>query len=295
MTVWPLPTMNRRVVGLSLLTARAFLCFPCGGAPSVLSTSAQGGLRLAPLTFLPVSTTCLTSEDTSRAAWLVAEQLLQGCPKITPPSTSPPVSTPSIRGRLMSLARGSSRSPEPSASGCPALRTFRPRGLSPPRRLAPPSACRLVASRCRSWGSLGFCVTRLPTASHASPPAPYPPELIRLQSRIPVTRDRYLPAVPRMRPPRLGVPADFKVLLRASVRGEASSLPIGCARGSHGLPAPEASWLHTVVAATLRDSFRRCRRHCRDRSSITRLFSATPDGLPLFRPGPRTVSLNPCQ
>jgi hypothetical protein len=30
---------------------------------------------------------------------------------------------------------------------------FRPRGLSPPRRLAPHELCRLVASCCRSWGS----------------------------------------------------------------------------------------------------------------------------------------------
>lgn len=33
---------------------------------------------------------------------------------------------------------------------------FRPRGLSPPRRLAPPGLCGLVASRCRSWGSPRF-------------------------------------------------------------------------------------------------------------------------------------------
>jgi len=34
---------------------------------------------------------------------------------------------------------------------------FRPRGLSPPRRLAPHELCRLVASCCRSWGSPRCC------------------------------------------------------------------------------------------------------------------------------------------
>jgi hypothetical protein len=39
---------------------------------------------------------------------------------------------------------------------------FRPRGLSPPRRLAPHELCRLVASCCRSWGSprCSRCVRR---------------------------------------------------------------------------------------------------------------------------------------
>jgi len=33
---------------------------------------------------------------------------------------------------------------------------FRPRGFAPPRRLPPPPACGLVASRSRSWGSPRF-------------------------------------------------------------------------------------------------------------------------------------------
>ena len=38
----------------------------------------------------------------------------------------------------------------------PAAHAFRPRGFAPPRRLPPPSACGLVASRSRPWGSSGF-------------------------------------------------------------------------------------------------------------------------------------------
>jgi hypothetical protein len=34
--------------------------------------------------------------------------------------------------------------------------TFRPRGFAPPRRFPPLGGCGLVASRCRSWGSLRF-------------------------------------------------------------------------------------------------------------------------------------------
>jgi len=238
--MWPLPATDCRVVGLSRRTTEPFFASLAGRSDRHLHRGANP-LLLAQRVLSPVSPTRLTVEDASHAAWLVAEQLLQGCPKISPPSTSPSVSTPGFRGRLKSLARGPLRSSEPSASGSPALRAFRPRGLSPPRRFAPPTTRRLVASCCRSWGSPGFHASRLPTASCASPPAPYPPELIHLQSRILVTEDRYLLAVAGLRPPRLGVPTDFKVLLRVSVRSEASSLPTHHARGSHGLPTPEAS------------------------------------------------------
>jgi len=118
-----------------------------------------------------------TLEDASHAAWLVAEQLLQSCPKISPPSSSSLVSTPSFRGRSAPFARRLLRSPEPSASGSSALRAFRPRGFSPPRRLAPPTTRRLVASCCRPWGSSGFCAS-----PSADGPCALPLRCLTLQS-----------------------------------------------------------------------------------------------------------------
>ena len=154
-----------RVVGLSRQTvSEPFFASPAGALrPSGPSWRRRPSLsREAP----PARPTMrFTSEDASHAAWLVAEQLLQGCPKISPPSTSPSVSTPGIRGRSAPPAREIPRSSEPSASGSSALRTFRPRGFAPPRRLAPPTARRLVASCYRPWGSSGFC---------ASPSADWP-------------------------------------------------------------------------------------------------------------------------
>lgn len=68
----------------------------------------------------------------------------------------------------------------PSAGRCQATRSFRPRGLSPPRRLSPPTARGLVASHSRPWGSSGFNLVphHRNGAPHAvSPPMPYPSEL----------------------------------------------------------------------------------------------------------------------
>jgi hypothetical protein len=74
---------------------------------------------------------------------------------------------------------------------------------------------------------------RLPTGDAASPPMRYPPELIHLQSRIPVTRDRCPPAVADVRP--RGASVDFKALLRASIRSARIPLPRRRTRSSPGL------------------------------------------------------------
>jgi hypothetical protein len=58
--------------------------------------------------------------------------------------------------------------------------------------------------------------------SHASPPMPYPSELVHLQSRISVTGDRCPLAVPGLRPQR--GPGGFKALLLASIRSACTSV-----------------------------------------------------------------------
>jgi len=91
--------------------------------------------------------------------------------RAAPPSTSPPVSTP----RSKQVAP-----PVPFGKSQPATRSFRPRGLAPPRRFSPPMARGLVASHCRSWGSPGFNRVSPPRKARfppVSPPTPYPPEL----------------------------------------------------------------------------------------------------------------------
>jgi len=92
-----------------------------------------------------------------------------GCPKIAPPSTSAKESTP---GRLRVLRGGL---PHPPA--------FRPRGFTPPRRFAPLSLCRLVSSRCRSWGSSRFHRSRNQFPRGAIPPfEAFPPPTARPMS-----------------------------------------------------------------------------------------------------------------
>jgi len=53
----------------------------------------------------------------------------------------------------------------------PTTRSFRPRGLSPPRRVPPPAACGLVASHYRPWGSSGFRRRRSSLMIHRGFPA----------------------------------------------------------------------------------------------------------------------------
>jgi len=159
----------------------------------------------------------------------------------SPPSTSLPVSTPSIRGRSVPPAREIPRSSEPSASGSSALRAFRPRGFAPPRRLAPPTARRLVASCYRPWGSSGF---RAPPSADWLRALPH--RCTTLQSLSTCKAASLSPGTVTLLPfqacvPLDGAPVDFKVLLRASVRSANPPLPDDHARSSHGLPAPEAS------------------------------------------------------
>ena len=190
-----------RVVGLSRQTvSEPFFASPAGALrPSGPSWRRRPSLsREAP----PARPTMrFTSEDASHAAWLVAEQLLQGCPKIFP---------------SVDITFGvHSQHPWP-------LRTSRERdtallgafgvGLpSPPH--VPSSWFCTTSTACSTDGSQACCIL-LPTlgfigfprfavcrlASRASPPMLHPPELIHLQSRFPVTRDRYLLAVPGLRP-----------------------------------------------------------------------------------------------
>lgn len=94
------------------------------------------------------------------------------------------------------------------------------------------------------------------SAYKAASPSPGTVTLLPFQSCVPV----------------LGGSGDFKVLLRASVRGEASSLPIGRTRCSLGLPAPGTSCLLPAMVDTLRDAFRR--HHCRICSALDRCRSA---------------------
>jgi len=66
---------------------------------------------------------------------------------------------PSNRPSVGPSARVHSRSPLRASfglGGATSEVSVRPRGFSPPRRLPPRSACGLVASRCRPWGSPRF-------------------------------------------------------------------------------------------------------------------------------------------
>lgn len=66
---------------------------------------------------------------------------------------------------------------EPSASRSHAGDSFRLRGFSPPCRIAPPEAHRLVASCSQPWGSPCFRAgPDSESVPRASPPVPCPPE-----------------------------------------------------------------------------------------------------------------------
>jgi hypothetical protein len=223
-------------------------------------------LRVRPL---PVLTMRFTSEDASRTARLVAEQLLQGCPKIAPPSTSPPVSTPGFRGRFAPPAREMPRSPEPSTQGSPALRAFRPRGLAPPRRFAPPAAHGLVASHCRPWGSSGFRARHLPVTTTLPLRCHALQSFSTCEAVSPSPGTLCPPVVPGLRP-LVGVPVDFRALLRAGVRSAHIPLPGSRARGSPGLPIPEASCLTALRV------LRAARPHPKTASSLSRTFPPRP-------------------
>ncbi len=110
------------------------------------------------------------------------------------------------------LHRHQSGSPLPA--GCPAFGArqpaspvFRPRGFSPPRRLAPPRSRGLVASRCRSWGSSRFRPSRneLPRDAVPALRSLAPLRQLRLPADLEVALSiRVEPRVSRHRPRPFG-------------------------------------------------------------------------------------------
>jgi len=105
-------------------------------------------------------------------------------PLVALPACAP---TPSNRSRVHSqrlrrAAFGSSVPPDDIV--------FRPRGFSPPRRLAPRGGYRFVAPCCRSWGSPRFPV-RVPEAPEGAPASrPVPRDAVRTLRRVPLTSSR---------------------------------------------------------------------------------------------------------
>ena len=194
-----------------------------------------------------------TLEDASHAAWLVAEQLLQSCPKISPPSSSSLVSTPSFRGRFAPSREGCCaprslrrRAPQPSARSVPVVSHHldgllhqRPAGLLHPA--ADPGVHRVSAPRRLPTGLVRF-------PSDASPFRASPLTKPHPCHQGPLPSCRCGPA-----PSRWEVPVDFKVLLRVSVRRVVPPLPAANARSSPGLPAPEASYPAELHDRALRD------------------------------------------
>lgn len=169
--------------------------------------------------------------------------------RTAPPSTSPPVSTPGAMQVALRLAFGRS---------LPATRTFRPRGLSPPRRLSPPTARGLVASHCRSWGSSGFHLTppsqwwteRLPRRCRTLQSLPHP------HSRTCISASRCPPAVSSCVLGHQGSSASRPCSARASVASNSrcrsstpaallgfpvSEAPHPSSRLAHGRPKPSVA------------------------------------------------------
>lgn len=190
-----------RVVGLPRQTVSEPFLPPLRGRSVRQDHRGAEDLRFRERHLLPVHTMRFTSEDTSHAAWLVAEQLLQGCPKIFP-SVDITFGVHSQRPWPLRTSRERDTA---------LLGAFGVRLPSPPRV---PSSWFCTTSTACSTDSSQACCILLPTlgfigfprlavcrlASCASPPMHHPPELIHLQSRFPVTRDRYLLAVPGLRP-----------------------------------------------------------------------------------------------
>lgn len=158
---------------------------------------------------------------------------------------------------------------EPSGTCCHAGPSFRPRGFSPPRRLAPPEVRGLVASRCRPWGSSGFRLGAW-LALPASPPMLRPPELFSAHKAGPASPQASFPlGVTTCFPVWPGV-AVFRALLRVSVRDTPPPFPAALVRCSPGLPVSGASCPpfvpppprpahHPVVAGSGSWSARGCR------------------------------------
>jgi hypothetical protein len=189
MSASSLPCMACRVVGLSRPTLRSLCASPAGALrPSWPSRRrahpALAGGRLPVVRCASRSTAHLVLPGSQPSSFF---RVVQRSPLRRHHLRCPLPASGMTCARRETVAAP----PEPSAQGSPALRSFRPRGLSPPRRLAPPTARRLVASCCRPWGSSGFCA---PPSADWRPALPHrcqhPPEHLRDHSRDPVARTR---------------------------------------------------------------------------------------------------------
>jgi hypothetical protein len=147
----------------------------------------------------------------SRAARLVAERLPRRA--FSPPSTSPSVSTPAARPK-----------PLRSARRCHPSRSFRPRAFSAPRRLAPPGARGLVASRSRPWGSSVFgALHDMPAVAHALP------------SPMPTPSRAFPPAAAVRASPHVRSPLPFPAPLEGVRRRLRGLAPPGSPQRSHAV------------------------------------------------------------
>jgi len=70
----------------------------------------------------------------------------------------------------------------PSERACHGTLAFRPRGFSPPRRLAPPNTCACIATRSRPWGSPRFVARSAGCPARPAPPRDAFPALRSLPS-----------------------------------------------------------------------------------------------------------------
>lgn len=170
----------------------------------------------------------------------------------------------------------------------PATRSFRPRGFSPPRRLSPPAARRLVASCCRPWGSSGFSrmlhqrrlahVIVLPLRCHTLQSFPHP------YSRICVPADRCPLAVAGCvlfpGPARLQGVAPYERPLRLP------PLPVTYARCSLGLPVLGASRPSSLSPSRPKPDGARCRPLGGDRVSQEEAGPSTCGALPKKQTAP---------
>lgn len=134
----------------------------------------------------------------------------------------------------------------PFAASVPPTRVFRPRGLAPPRRLAPHKVRGPIASRFRSWGSLGFPV-----------PRPFDRSRRGLTGRVPPMQ--FIPFEERHSP--VAVPCHhgrFPLVVHAGSCSTSSSLPCGRRgfRPSLTTPLLPAGPLTTTPSA--RSTPRRC-------------------------------------
>jgi hypothetical protein len=225
---WGLPRQTVRSLSLPPLRGRSVHQDRRGAKDLPLSRSEP----------LPVHATRFTVEGASPATRLVAEQLLQGLPKIAPPSTSPPVSTPGVRGRSTSPAREKTALPGAFGIGLP----------SPPR--VPSSWFCTTSTACSTGGSQACCIL-LPTLGfigflrvRSADRRTLPHRCPTLQSLSTCKAVSPSPETAALLPFQVCVPSGDLVASRpCSLQASAAPappLPEGSARSSLGLPTPES-------------------------------------------------------